>query len=102
MSRFGLGFAGLLLLIGLFLVSSSFFIVNQGEQALVLRFGAVADPDHPIKGPGLHTKKPLVEDVVRYDARLLDLFSQWAGEAAFKRILVDNPVELYGFSRGVQ
>jgi len=36
------------------------------------------------------------------DARLFDLFSQWAGEAAFTRILVDNPAELYGFPRGVQ
>jgi predicted TIM-barrel fold metal-dependent hydrolase len=36
------------------------------------------------------------------DARLFDLFSQWAGEAAFKRILVDNPTELYGFPRGAQ
>ena len=32
------------------------------------------------------------------DARLFDLFAEWAGdEAAFKRILVDNPAELYGF-----
>ena len=36
------------------------------------------------------------------DARLLDLFSQWAGEAAFRRILVDNPAELYGFPRDVK
>ena len=36
------------------------------------------------------------------DARLFDLFSQWAAEAAFKRILVDNPAELYGFPRAVQ
>lgn len=32
------------------------------------------------------------------DAHLLDLFAEWAGTgAAFKRILVDNPAELYGF-----
>ncbi len=32
------------------------------------------------------------------DATLLDLFAEWAGSAAaFKRILVDNPAELYGF-----
>lgn len=57
----------------LFLAWSSFFIVNQGEQALVLRFGAVAYPDHAVFGPGLHIKKPLIEDVVRYDARVLDV-----------------------------
>jgi predicted TIM-barrel fold metal-dependent hydrolase len=34
------------------------------------------------------------------DARLFDLFSEWAGgDAAFKRILVDNPAELYGFPK---
>ena len=34
------------------------------------------------------------------DARLFDLFAQCAGDAAaFKRILVDNPVELYGFPK---
>ncbi|WP_439400138.1 amidohydrolase family protein (plasmid) [Bradyrhizobium sp. PMVTL-01] len=32
------------------------------------------------------------------DARLFDLLAEWAGsDATFKRILVDNPVELYGF-----
>jgi membrane protease subunit HflC len=52
---------------------SSLFVVNQGEQALVLRFGAVAYPDDPVVPPGLHLKKPFIEDVVRYDARVLDL-----------------------------
>jgi D-galactarolactone isomerase len=37
------------------------------------------------------------------DARLFDLFSEWAGgDAAFKRILVDNPAELYGFPKVAQ
>jgi D-galactarolactone isomerase len=32
------------------------------------------------------------------DARLFDLLAEWVGsEAAFKRILVDNPAELFGF-----
>jgi predicted TIM-barrel fold metal-dependent hydrolase len=34
------------------------------------------------------------------DARLFDLFAQCAGDdVTFKRILVDNPVELYGFAK---
>lgn len=57
----------------LLLAWSSFYIVTQGEQALVLRFGAVAYPEHPVTGPGLHLKKPFIEDVVRYDARVLDV-----------------------------
>jgi D-galactarolactone isomerase len=37
------------------------------------------------------------------DARLFDLFSEWAGSAAaFRRILVDNPAELYGFPKVAQ
>jgi len=32
------------------------------------------------------------------DARLIDLFAQWCGtEAVARRIMVDNPAELYGF-----
>lgn len=56
--------------IALVLASSSLFIVNQAEQALVLRFGAHRAT---IKEPGLHAKIPFIEDVVRYDLRLLAL-----------------------------
>lgn len=73
MNRTALGVAGIGLLALLIIASSSLFVVNQAEQALVLRFGAVADPENPIKGPGLHVKKPFIEDVVRYDTRLLDV-----------------------------
>jgi membrane protease subunit HflC len=73
MSRLNIFLAGIGVLLLLVVASSTFFVVSQGEQALVLRFGAVADPDNPIKGPGLHMKKPFIENVVRYDARLLDV-----------------------------
>lgn len=73
MNRTTLGVAGIVLLVLLLVANSALYIVNQGEQALVLRFGAVADPENPVKGPGLHVKKPFIEDVVRYDARLLDI-----------------------------
>ncbi|OAN51403.1 protease modulator HflC [Paramagnetospirillum marisnigri] len=59
-----------LVLVALVLASSSLFIVNQAEQALVLRFGAHRAT---IKEPGLHMKLPFIEDVVRYDIRLLGL-----------------------------
>ncbi len=72
-NRTALGLGGIVMLVMLIVANSSLFIVNQGEQALVLRFGAVADPKNPIKGAGLHFKKPFIEDVVRYDARLLDV-----------------------------
>ncbi len=57
-------------LVALMLASSSLFIVNQAEQALVLRFGAHRAT---IREPGLHVKLPFIEDVVRYDIRLLAL-----------------------------
>jgi membrane protease subunit HflC len=71
---------------------SSLFVVTQGEQALVLRFGAVAYPDDPVVGPGLHLKKPFIEDVVRYDARLLDVDppAEEVILADQKRIVVDT------------
>lgn len=71
---------------------SSVFVVTQGEQALVLRFGAVAYPDDPVVGPGLHLKKPFIEDVVRYDARLLDVDppAEEVILADQKRIVVDT------------
>jgi membrane protease subunit HflC len=71
---------------------SSLFVVTQGEQALVLRFGALAYPDDPVLGPGLHVKKPFIEDVVRYDARVLDLDppAEEVILADQKRIVVDT------------
>ncbi|MGE5477572.1 MAG: protease modulator HflC [Bacteroidales bacterium] len=50
--------------------ASSLFVVTQAEQALVLRLGAHRAT---IKDPGLHVKWPLIEEVVRYEQRLLSL-----------------------------
>ena len=52
--------------------ASSLFIVNQAEQAIVLRFGAHRST---ITEPGLHLKMPLIDNVVFYDKRLLDMDS---------------------------
>ncbi|MCR6632727.1 MAG: protease modulator HflC [Magnetospirillum sp.] len=54
----------------LVVVASSLFVVSQAEQALVLRLGAHRAT---IKDPGLHVKWPLIEEVVRYEQRLLSL-----------------------------
>lgn len=54
--------------VGVVVALSSLFIVSQAEQALILRFGAHRDT---IREPGLHLKLPFVEEVVRYDRRLL-------------------------------
>jgi membrane protease subunit HflC len=71
-SRFfgGLGLA-ILAVIGI-LAYLSLFIVQQTEQALVLRFG---EPVRVILAPGLYTKLPLIDNVEIFDKRLLDLDS---------------------------
>lgn len=49
---------------------SSFFIVDEREKALVLQFGQVKQVK---EAPGLGFKIPLIQEVVRYDGRILGL-----------------------------
>jgi len=52
------------------LVAQSVYIVSQVEQAIVLQFG---EPMRVVKEPGLKFKVPLIQNVVYYDTRLLNL-----------------------------
>lgn len=70
MNRVSVGIIGVLLAALVIGVMSSLFIVNQTQSALVLRLGRVRDV---ITEPGLHVKIPFIEDIVRYDSRILDL-----------------------------
>lgn len=54
----------------LILVLSATYIVYQSEQAIVLQFG---EPIRVVREPGLKFKVPFVQNVVFYDARLLNL-----------------------------
>ena len=54
----------------LVLASQSLYIVQQPEQAIVLRFG---NPVRLIQEPGLKIKMPFIQNVVFYDKRLLNL-----------------------------
>lgn len=49
-------------------ILSSMFIVDEREKALVLQFGRVVDVKEQ---PGLAFKIPLIQEVVRYDDRIL-------------------------------
>ena len=62
----GLAILGALLL-------SSVFIVDEREKVLVLQFGQVKQIKEE---PGLGFKVPLIQEVVRYDGRILGLFTQ--------------------------
>lgn len=55
-------------LFALFVVSNSLYIVKETERAVLLRFGEVVNPDIV---PGLHIKIPFVNNVRRFDARVL-------------------------------
>ncbi len=52
------------------LVMLSAFVVQQTQQALVLRFGAI---NRVITDPGLKFKLPFVDSVINIDKRILDL-----------------------------
>lgn len=54
------------------LAYSGLFIVNQTQQALVLRFG---NPVRVATEPGIYAKIPLIDNVVMLDKRLLDIES---------------------------
>ena len=49
---------------------NSVFVVSELERAVLLEFGKVISAD--IK-PGLHLKKPFINEVRKFDARVLTL-----------------------------
>lgn len=53
-----------------FVLLQAVFIVDEREQALVLRFGRVVNVQ---TDPGLSFKTPFIDQVVRYDDRILSL-----------------------------
>lgn len=52
---------------------ASMFIVDEREKVLVLQFGSVKSVKEE---PGLYFKVPLIQEVVRYDGRILGLPTQ--------------------------
>ncbi|MDD7969815.1 protease modulator HflC [Roseinatronobacter alkalisoli] len=68
--------AGILLpvlVVAIVTVFSALFIVDERENVLVLQFGQVKQE---ISEPGLGFKIPFIQEVVRYDARILGLQTQ--------------------------
>ncbi len=64
---FGMG--GLLLLVvAVVVVSQSMFIVNEFEQAIITQFG---EWKRSVEKPGLHFKTPFLQQVNRFDNRIL-------------------------------
>ena len=59
--------------LGVFVLLSSVFVVDEREKALVLQFGQVRAVKET---PGLAWKIPFIQEVVKYDDRILSLDTQ--------------------------
>src|SRR6056300_21967 len=91
----------IIILIG-FIVYSTFFIVSEVQQAIVLQFG---DPKRIVQKAGLHAKIPFIQNVVFLDTRILNLDAPPEEVIASdqKRLIVDafarfqikNPLQFY-------
>lgn len=96
--------AGLFLV---FLVFQTFYVVDQRQQAIVVRFG---DPVRVVNAPGraqagLHLKVPFIEQVIKLDRRNIALETQQeeiitAGQQrlvvdAFLRYRISDPQQFY-------
>ena len=85
-----------------FLGLNSLFTMDERQQGLVLQFG---EPKRVIQKSGLHFKLPLIQNVVRYDVRILeyDLPIEEVIAVDKKRMLIDSftrfkitdPLEFY-------
>lgn len=66
--------AAILLIPGAILLWASAYSIDEAEQAIIVQFGApVGDP---ITSPGLHFRVPFIQEVRRFDKRLLS----WDGD----------------------
>ncbi len=83
-----LALGGLAIIVLGLLAFGTFFTVDQRSQAIVMYFGR---PERVIQEPGLHPKWPLIENVVYFDKRILNLDppSEEVVLADQKRINVD-------------
>ncbi len=101
--RYAALFVGAIVLIVLGIVATSaLFTVHQTQQAIVMQFG---NPKRVVKEPGLHVKAPFWQNVVYFDARVLD-FAPQAEEIitsdrkrlvvdSFVRYRIDDPLKFY-------
>jgi len=71
------------------LVSSSLYVISEVERGVTLRFGEMVQAD--IK-PGWHLKAPFIDNVRRFDARILTVDAQPASFFTIekKRLIVDS------------
>jgi modulator of FtsH protease HflC len=64
----------ILVIAGIIVVAGSVYTLDEAEQAVIVQFGAPVG--EPVTSPGLHFKAPFVQEVRRFDKRLLS----WDGD----------------------
>jgi membrane protease subunit HflC len=67
---------GAIALLGLIVLRDATFVIDQSEQAILVQFGEPIG--EPINEPGLHFKTPFIQEVRRFDKRLL----AWDGDVS--------------------
>ncbi|MEP0073387.1 MAG: SPFH domain-containing protein, partial [Marinomonas sp.] len=60
-------------LLGILFASQTLFVVKETERAVVLKFGEIVQEDVQ---PGLHFKLPVMNEVKKFDARILTMDSR--------------------------
>jgi membrane protease subunit HflC len=97
----------ILIVVALIIAANTLFVVEQREEALVLRFGqpvrVIHAPGQP--GAGLNFKQPFVENVVKFDRRnlvmeadqeeVIDGNQQRLVIDAFLRYRISDPLQYY-------
>ena len=70
-------------------VSNTLYVISEFERGITLRFGQLIEADIQ---PGLHVKIPFLDDVRRFDARILTVDAQPASFFTIekKRLIVDS------------
>jgi membrane protease subunit HflC len=63
----------LLVVVLLFVASNALYVIKETERGVLLQFGEVVNPDIQ---PGLHVKIPFVNNVRKFDGRILTVDSQ--------------------------
>ncbi len=88
MNKLSMAGIGLVVAIGV-LANASLFTVEQTEQVLIAQFGQVV---RSINEPGLHAKVPLIQNIIPFDRRLLNV--ELPGEEVIlgdqRRLIVDS------------
>ncbi len=60
----------IIVFLGLFFGLTSFYIVEQTQQAVVLRFGEIKNVRTE---PGVYVKAPFIDNVVKFEKKIYDL-----------------------------